>query len=348
MISTGYAFASAYLKGEEARVVGADHLTRLLRASDVQDALAVIKDTDIGDYLAGLSLRTFAEIEEHLWVYFHDCLQRIDQFEQLPSGMSRLLKAYVVKYDVLNVKAALWAVSSGRQLPMVPVGRIHGNALLESLAQAEDLNHIMVILTRCKLGNYADILQEHETGIAAAGKSILLAQAKLDGEYFRDMLHTAGTVTDGDLLSMAFGLIIDLRNLQLVCRTVVGGMESDAANYAIPGGYLITPTALRHMLSSRLTDIPEKLADPRYRGIADEIVVSYERTGNIATAQGIIDNHKFRLLEEMLSPKLMSPPVMAWYLILKESELRNVRLVLKTIMDRMPAEKTRDYMVVRT
>lgn len=348
MISTGYAFTSAYLKGEEARLVGSEHVTRLLRASDLQDALAAIKDTDIGDYLAQVSLRSFDDIEEHLWGYFHECVQRIEQFEQLPSGMSRVLKAYVVKYDVLNVKAALWAVSTGRQLPVIPIGAIQDHALLDRLARAEDLYDIRETLTRCKLANYAEILREHETDIAGTGKSMLLVQAKLDGEYFRNMLHTARTVTDGDVLSTAFGLIIDLTNLQLVCRAVVGGIASDAADYAIPGGYLITLAALRDMLSSRLTDMPQKLEDARYRAIADEIVVSYDRTGNIATAQGIIDKHKFRLLEEMLSPKLMSPPVIAWYLILKESEVRNVRLVLKAVMDRLRAEKIRDYVVVRT
>lgn len=347
MISTAYAFTSAYLKGEEARLVASEHVSRLLRVSEIQEALAVMNDTDIGSYLEEVSLRTFDDIEAHLWVYLRQCLQRLEWFRLLPSDMSKVLKAYVVKYDVLNIKTALWAISTGRQLRMIPIGVIQGHGLLDSLAQANDLNDIVETLTTCKLGNYAEILQEHEKDIAGGGKSRLLAEARLDGEYFRNMLHTARSTSNGDVLSTAFGFIIDLTNLQIACRAIVAGMESDVADYAIPDGYLVTQTAVRDMLSSKLSDMPQKLGNAPYREIADEIVASYDKTGNIATVQEIIDKHKFRLLEEMLSPRLMSPLVIAWYLILKETEMRNVRLILKAIADGVPVEEIKDYLVVR-
>lgn len=347
MTSTGYAFTSAYLKGEEARLVVSEHVSRLLRVSDIQDALGVIKDTDIGSYLEEVPLRTFDDIEEHLWAYFRKCLERLECFKLLPSGMSKVLRAYVVKYDVLNVKTALRAVSAGRQLRMIPVGVVQSHGLLDTLARAENLNDIVETLTTCKLGNYADILQEHEKHITGEGKSRLAAEAKLDGEYYTNMLRTARTTSNGDLLSRAFGFIIDLTNLQIACRAIVEGMTSDAADYAVPGGYLITQTTIRDMLSSNLGDMPQKLENARYREIANEIAGSYDRTGSIATAQGIIDKHRFRLLEEILSPRLMSPLVMAWYLILKETEIRNVRLILKAILDRVPVEEIKDYLVVR-
>ncbi|MDY6917904.1 MAG: V-type ATPase subunit [Chloroflexota bacterium] len=347
MISTGYAFTSAYLKGEEARLVVSEHVTRLLRASDIQDALGVIKDTDIGSYLEEVPMRTFDDIEVHLWAYFRKCIERLEWFKLLPSGMSRLLRAYVVKYDVLNVKTALRAVSAGRQLRMVPVGVIQSRGLLDTLAQAENLNDIVEILTTCKLGNYADILQEQEKNITGEGKPRLLAESKLDGEYFANMLSTARATGNGDLLSRAFGFIIDLTNLQIACRAIVEGMGTDAADYAIPGGYLINQTTVRDMLSSKLGDIPQKLENARYREIASEIASAYDKTESIATVQEIVDKHKFKLLEEMLSPRLMSPLVMAWYLVLKETEVRNVRLILKAIVDRVPVEEIKDYLVVR-
>lgn len=347
MISTGYAFASAYLKGEEARLVVSEHVSRLLRVSDVQDALGVIKDTDIGGYLEEVPMRTFDDIEGHLWAYFRKCLDRLEGFKLLPSGMSRLLRAYVVKYDVLNVKTALRAVSAGRQLRMVPVGVIQSHGLLDALARAEDINAVVETLTTCKLGNYADILQEQERHITGEGKSRLLAEAKLDGEYYASMLRTARATGDGDLLSRAFGFIIDLTNLQIACRAIVEGMGADVADYAVPGGYLITQTTVRDMLASKIGDIPQKLENARYREIANEIAGAYEKTESIATVQEIVDKHKFKLLEEILSPRLMSPLVMAWYLILKETEIRNVRLILKAIVDRVPVEEIEDYLVVR-
>ena len=66
MPNTGYAFISAYLKGEEAKIVTSSHLDDILKASNIQDVLGAIGETDIGDYLAGASVNTFDELDEHL------------------------------------------------------------------------------------------------------------------------------------------------------------------------------------------------------------------------------------------------------------------------------------------
>ncbi|MCK5124303.1 MAG: V-type ATPase subunit, partial [Dehalococcoidia bacterium] len=58
------------------------------------------------------------------------------------------------------------------------------------------------------------------------------------------------------------------------------------------------------------------------------------------------DKHKFRMLKEMLSPRVLSPLVMVWYLILKEVEIRNLRLVLKTILDGVAVQAIKNYLVL--
>jgi len=47
-----------------------------------------------------------------------------------------------------------------------------------------------------------------------------------------------------------------------------------------------------------------------------------------------------------LSPVVLSPLVMAWYLILKEVEIRNLRLILKAIADSMPVDEIKRYLVL--
>ena len=43
---------------------------------------------------------------------------------------------------------------------------------------------------------------------------------------------------------------------------------------------------------------------------------------------------------------MLSPLVIAWYLIIKEVEIRNLRLVLKMIVDGMPVEEIKEYLVL--
>jgi len=55
--------------------------------------------------------------------------------------------------------------------------------------------------------------------------------------------------------------------------------------------------------------------------------------------------HRFRLLREILSPRVLTPLVLAWYLIVKELEVRNLRLILKATFDAVPVEEIREYLV---
>ncbi len=346
MISAGYAFASAYLKGEEARLVTSEYVDRMLRTSNVQDALGVIRETDIGSYLEEITLRTFDDIDEYLWVYFRQCLERLEWFKLLPADMLKVLRAYMVKYDVSNIKAALWGVSTGRKVRMIPVGIIQTHGLLDELASAKNLNDIMETLTKCKLGNYAEILEEHEKHISGGAESRLLAEARLDSEYYKDMLDTTRATKDGALFSKAFGVLIDLTNVQIVSRGIIEGMGPDAAEYIIAGGYLITERAIKDLASLQMTDIPHRLENTQYADVASEVSSSYDKTKSITAVGELIDKHKFRLLKEILSPRVLSPLMIAWYLIIKEVEIRNLRLVLKMIVDGMPLEGIKEYLVL--
>ncbi|PIP49017.1 MAG: hypothetical protein COX14_01505, partial [Chloroflexi bacterium CG23_combo_of_CG06-09_8_20_14_all_45_10] len=168
----------------------------------------------------------------------------------------------------------------------------------------------------------------------------------LGGEYYKSMLNMARSIKDGSVFSTAFGLIIDLANLQIASRAIIEGMGPDAAECIIAGGYLITERTIKDLLSLKLSDIPQRLENAQYRDIANEVSLSYETTKTITAVEEIIDKHKFRLLREILSPRVLSPLVMAWYLILKEVEIRNLRLILKAIVDGVPLEEIKDYLVL--
>lgn len=47
----------------------------------------------------------------------------------------------------------------------------------------------------------------------------------------------------------------------------------------------------------------------------------------------------------MLALKVLSPLVAAWYLVLKETEVRNLRLVLKAIADEVPVQDITSLLV---
>lgn len=344
MLDPRYAFISAYLKGEEPKVVTSEHIDRMSAASSIQDVVAIIRETDIGSYLEGLPVRTFDDLDEYLWRYFAQRINHIESLKLLPKDMLKVSRTYVVKYDISNIKAILQSISAGKKIRTIPVGIIYSSGLLDELSNAENIDDIIQLLIKCKLASYVPILKGYEVGGGVESK--LLAEARLDGEYYKSMLKMAKDIRDGSVLSKGLGLIIDLTNLQIISRAIIEDIGPDAAECIIAGGYLITERAIKDLLSLKLPDIPRKLENTQYSDVAKEILSSYDRTKSITVVEETIDKHKFRLLREILSPRILSPLVIAWYLILKEVEIRNLRLVLKAVVDGVPLEKIRNYLVL--
>ena len=344
MLDPRYAYISAYLKGEEPKVVMSEHIDRMSRASNIQDALAIIRETDIGSYLEALPVRTFDDLDECLWGYFAQRISYVESFKFLPKDVLKVSRAYRVKYDVSNIKAALQGISTGRKIKMIPDGIIHDNGLLDELLNAENVADIIQLLVKCKLGDYVPAVEQYK--IDEDAKSKLLVEANLDGQYYKNMLNMARSIKDGSVLAKAFGLAIDLTNLQIVSRAIIEGIGPDAAEFTISGGYRITDKDIKELLPLKITDIPARLEDTQYKDIANEVSTNYDKTKTITAVDEIIDKHKFSMLKEMLSPRVLSPLVMAWYLILKEVEVRNLRLVLKTIVDGVPVREIKNYLVL--
>ncbi len=349
MPSAKDAFMSAYLKGAEARMLTGEHVDRVSKISTVQDVVSsvrevldIIKDTEAGGYLAEAMVKTFDDSDRYLWLYFSECLARLQGLKLVPGGMRRVLAAYMVKYDVANIKAKLQGMATNGKVSLIPVGVMRTQGRLDELATAEGVGDVIRILGECRLGDYADILRDYS---AEGAKSRFLTEAKLDGRYYTSLLKVSMHIPDGTLLVRAFSIIIDMANLSLVARSLIEGLGSGAGEAVIGGGYLISEALTRELLSQKLSDLPGALGVAQYREIADELVAGYAKTKSVTVVDEIIDRHRFRLLKEMLSPRVLTPLVIAWYLTIKELEVRNLRLILKAVFDAIPVEEIREYLI---
>jgi len=345
LLSPGYAFASAYLKGEESKVITAEHIDAMLQKFSIQDALEIIKNTDVGHYLWERPVSNFNEVDIYLWMYFGERLEHL-KWLNLPADMVRILSVYVVKYDVSNIKVALRSVLTDKKAPMVPAGVIHNHGLLEQLSSARTLDDVVAIVTICGLDDYAYILKEYEQRTDGDVRARLLTEIRLDNQYYENMLKVMRKGYDRFLLSKSLGVIIDLTNLQLAFRSVIEGIGPAAGEFVLNGGYMLSADAIKELLPLRLSEIVGRLEHTEYHEAAEEISRGYERDGNVTVVDEVIERHKFRLFKESLSPRVLSPSIMVWYLILKEFEIRDLRLALKALIDGVPATEIKDYLVI--
>jgi len=344
LIDPRYAFATAYLKAGESRVVTSEHLEGMLRASSLPEALELIQETDSGSYLRRQTINKFDDFDASLWEYFQEHVEHLEGLRILPDEMHTILKKHMVKYDVLNIKAALQGIAAHKKARMIPAGVICSRGLLDELSNAEEIEGISEILRTCGLQRYADILSQAEEFIADI-KARLLLESQLDNAYYQDYLAMAKGLTDGHLLTKSIGLTIDLLNLQMVLRSVARGTTHEVTEYTLDGGYMLSGEIISELRSLKLPDIRDKLEDTFYYQIGQEFLANYERTHSLTAIEEVIHKHKFRLLRDILMLRMMSSLVIAWYLILKETELRNLRLVAKSLLDNLSLEGVKNLLV---
>ncbi len=339
-----YAYMSAYLKAEEPKSVSRGHIDRLSRVTSVPDAIGIIRETDIGAFLEGVSAKNFDDIDHALWDYFAGRIAHMEAFKSIPSDMLKVSRAFVVKYDVANVKAVLQGIVTGDKTPLIPIGILHNEGMLEEMDTAEALQDVADVLTRARLSQFAPMVKSYDP--SGGPKAKIAVESSLESEYYHNLMKTARNVREGGALMKAYGLVIDLANLGIACRAVVEGVGPAAGDFLISGGYIIDEKTLRDVLPYKLPDVPRRLDFPQYRDIANEIASAYDKTKSITVIDEVIERHKHATLRDLLSPRALSPLVMAWYLVHKEIEMRNLRLLLKAIYDGVAVDEIKRYLLL--
>jgi len=339
-----YAYMSAYLKAEEPKTVNRGHIDRLTRVTSVADALGIIRETDIGAFLEGVSVRSFDDIDQALWDYFAGRIAYVEAFKFTPADMLKVSGSFVVKYDVANIKAALQSIVTGEKTPLIPIGMIHSEGLLEELDASETIQDVADVLTRARLPNFVPAVKDFDP--AGGSKAKIAVESSLESQYYHGEMATASKVRDGAVLMKAYGLVIDLANLAIVCRAVVEGIGPAAGDYLISDGYIIDEKTLREALPYKLPDVPRRIDLPQYREVTNEIASAYDKSKSVTVIDEVIERYKHATLRDLLSPRALSPLVMAWYLVFKEIEMRNLRLTLKAIYDGVAVDDIKRYLLL--
>ncbi len=343
LINAAYSFAYAYLKGEESRCITAEHVEGLIqRTSSIRETLEVIKDTDLGEYLWDQPINRVSDIDSILWEYLRECGERLKKF-RLPEDMSLLLDLYLRKFDLLNVKLALRRVISKESLSPAPIGSIYEMGNLDELMLAETIRDVNEVLIKSDLVDYIEIINEIKD---VDRRSLIEGETRIDNHYYNQLQQAMAKMIDGGILNMAVTTLIDTTNLALLFRSALKERSESLGDFFLLGGQVFSEPMLRELSTMKPLEIVSRLEETDYDLLAQDMVKLYEKTGMIDAVDRVMEKHKLSLLQDLLSPRALSPCNLFWYFIVKELEIRNLRLVLKATSDGVAPSETREYLVM--
>jgi len=159
------------------------------------------------------------------------------------------------------------------------------------------------------------------------------------------LVEISSEVAEGKELARAVGVMMDVADLKTLLRAVVDGTVAETAGYTIGNGYLVSGENINAVVTLKLNELAGSVAY-LYRNTVREASDNFDKVNNVTAFDEIIDRDKFRLLKEMLSVRIMSPLMVVWYLILKEAEIRNIRIILKTLFDGGAVEGIKNSLVL--
>jgi vacuolar-type H+-ATPase subunit C/Vma6 len=333
-------FMTALLKSQQERLVSRDRIEGLGPVRDVGELVGALRATHIGAWLEGARWRDAAERDLVLWRYLAETVGKIELRRFFPPDARRFSRAYLFKHDIGNVKAVMQGLALQGEPRLLPIGVLHAKRRLEVLAEARNLEQVEDVLTRAGLRPVALIVRAFDpAGSRAARRAVEVA---LDAYYYSSLRHVASRLGAGHVLDAACGLMLDLANLSILCRWLIarargepgaeaGAVRADAL--FIPGGQLLDEREWVDATAHGLAELPRRLRHELHRRAAAEVLAAWERSGSVAVVDEVMERHRLAALHELLAPQVAPALVMAWFLVVKEIELRNVRLALTAVED---------------
>ncbi len=134
---------SAIVEPRLAKIATLMHIRRVMDASTLEEAVASIKDTLVGEYLSAHKGRPVSEL---LWEHLSSELREI--ITTAPPGVKEFLEKWATRWDVPAITATPLLISQGKRVTeeiVAPIGLLRWTGLHRSLELAKTVEDVEAI-----------------------------------------------------------------------------------------------------------------------------------------------------------------------------------------------------------
>lgn len=321
-----FLYASARIKALETKLLGKSTIDRILEADGPEEALKVLSDTDYGSDIA--EMNNIYDFEKVL----ANSLKRTykDVADSLKDD--NIIRFFILKQDYHNLKVLI----KGKILGVS--GKQYFSEL--STISTEEMEKLIdedvsAMVPESIKNAYRNAMTAYESTQDPQQIDLILDKALYEELY--KLVKAAGN----DLLSRYFSALVDLINIKTMFRLIRIKADVRVLDKALLPGGTISKETLEKLFGEPVQGIIDSFTSSPYNKIVEEGLSAWESTGSSAVFERLSDNYLLSLARKGLYKPFGAETVMG-YLIARENEVKNLRILLVGKINRISTEMIRE------
>ncbi len=260
-------------------------------------------------------------------------------YMSVPTNVKPFITTWMMKYDIKMVKRAMKGISSEREIStknLLPV-RIVDEEGLEEMKSARNLQELTTILKDTELG---DALKGKEKV-----ESFFEMDIELDRYLYENIRREVNKIESEERATVRyfFGTYSDILNLKIVFRGLREGIERDTLKRSLlPPGRELEEWKIENMVES--TSMDEAFIE--LEGTSYDDLRGAKSSSSDFDIEKNLDKKLLRLVCEIYSQNILTIGPLLKYLVAKEMELRNLKILVRGTKEGMGPKKMEELMIM--
>jgi V/A-type H+-transporting ATPase subunit C len=321
-----YAYASARIRAREPKLLGKSHYDRMLEAPTAVEAYKVLTESEYG--VAGSGTGSVFDFEKLLSDEMHKCYLLLMEI----APQAELVKAFQRRHDYFNIKVLLKAEFSGKQTPpiLMETGTI-GSETISRMIRERDYSELTPIMQEV-IGEIRDVFsrtQDPQT-----------VDLLLDRASYRQLTEDLNDIGSPYLHKIA-RIMTDITNIKMFIRARSLNKSWDFIRNLLLEGGSIQEKVWFENSEKPVDDFVEGIRTTEYGEATGKGWELFKTKSNISGLEKLLDDFLMKFVREAKMVTMGVEPLIA-YLFAKETEIRNVRIIMTGKINELPVDLIRE------
>jgi len=321
-----FLYVSARIKALETKLLGKSAIDRILEADGPEEALKVLSDTDYGSDIAEMdNIYDFEKVlAKSLKRTYKDVADSLKD--------NNIIKFFTLKQDYHNLKVLIKGKIigvSGR-----PYISELGTISVEEMEKLID-EDVTAMVPETMKNAYREAMSIYESSQDPQQIDLILDRALYE-ELYKVVLSI-----NNDLLQSYFKALVDLTNIKTMFRLIRMKADIRVLERALLPGGTIGKETFERLFGEPVQSIIESFASSPYGNIVEKGLSAWESSNSAAVLERLSDDYLLNMVKKGLYKPFGAETVIG-YLVARENEVKNLRILLVGKINRIPSEMIKE------